>query len=655
MLEIYIKKKHQFKDLTFFFKKSQCSHNSTPFYIINKTKNKNKKSNMKPAVPKKWYIKDINPHSTKRLALTNCSPGDRPSQPLQNTFTSFAVTPNELQAVGSSRTSKRKPNQTSSYKQHRPPSAEITSRNPNPPVVNPLSTSSKLRPKPIIYNVTSPKIKVKTQNNPFSSSQRSFPSTSFSKPVVKAKTCNELTCEAKIDKTEQASKSTQCVNESSKSIQQLNETSLTIKAENPENSTKNVPLVSPVNQMMRRLTLSEKEKNGDSGSKSSGVRPKADEENIFSVQNGGDSVTKSSGVRPFMRESEAEKKKVQVRSYSQNPKPPMGGSANTYSPEPHAKIKVGSLQIGSPKKLDNPLQKITNLVREISELEGNGDYDRMRNYVKELEDKITDLKSSIELNGRNQRKPNIFFYGENKENKQMLRETQYPVASENGLNNLVTSVRSQVRTSEQKESKINVIQVQNLISSNMNNQKHQYPKSTTNADLQRKKFDFQNKPVSIKIQTINPQEELIPEEPQVSISQEHSGGTCRLMSPNVEKMRRPLRYYISNAVNSFYRPLNMYEDSCEDNYFSQLCQEHMMQTFQSLHLSRNLFNNMENHCYKEKCFELEKRESHKFKKTLIFDLDETLVHCNESLELPADIVLPIIFPNGQKIEVIYFF
>jgi len=36
------------------------------------------------------------------------------------------------------------------------------------------------------------------------------------------------------------------------------------------------------------------------------------------------------------------------------------------------------------------------------------------------------------------------------------------------------------------------------------------------------------------------------------------------------------------------------------------------------------------------------------KKTLIFDLDETLVHCNEATG-NSDVILPIMLPNGLKI------
>lgn len=35
---------------------------------------------------------------------------------------------------------------------------------------------------------------------------------------------------------------------------------------------------------------------------------------------------------------------------------------------------------------------------------------------------------------------------------------------------------------------------------------------------------------------------------------------------------------------------------------------------------------------------------------MVFDLDETLVHCNESLEQPYDIKIAIRFPNGESTE-----
>lgn len=40
------------------------------------------------------------------------------------------------------------------------------------------------------------------------------------------------------------------------------------------------------------------------------------------------------------------------------------------------------------------------------------------------------------------------------------------------------------------------------------------------------------------------------------------------------------------------------------------------------------------------------------RKTIVFDLDETLIHCNESVKVHGDIVLPIKFPTGEVIEVL---
>lgn len=40
------------------------------------------------------------------------------------------------------------------------------------------------------------------------------------------------------------------------------------------------------------------------------------------------------------------------------------------------------------------------------------------------------------------------------------------------------------------------------------------------------------------------------------------------------------------------------------------------------------------------------------RKTIVFDLDETLIHCNESVKVPGDVILPIKFPTGEIIEVL---
>jgi CTD small phosphatase-like protein 2 len=41
------------------------------------------------------------------------------------------------------------------------------------------------------------------------------------------------------------------------------------------------------------------------------------------------------------------------------------------------------------------------------------------------------------------------------------------------------------------------------------------------------------------------------------------------------------------------------------------------------------------------------------RKTIIFDLDETLIHCNLDSTKPTDIVLNVDFPSGERMEVNY--
>jgi len=38
-------------------------------------------------------------------------------------------------------------------------------------------------------------------------------------------------------------------------------------------------------------------------------------------------------------------------------------------------------------------------------------------------------------------------------------------------------------------------------------------------------------------------------------------------------------------------------------------------------------------------------------KTLIFDMDETLIHCNENTNLPSDVIVELKFPTGKLIKV----
>ena len=81
-----------------------------------------------------------------------------------------------------------------------------------------------------------------------------------------------------------------------------------------------------------------------------------------------------------------------------------------------------------------------------------------------------------------------------------------------------------------------------------------------------------------------------------------------------------------------------------------LYKEHLFQTFQALKFVRSLQPvNLEQ--LKERRANLPVRKGWEGKKTLIFDLDETLVHCCEDITTSKPMVtLPIVFPTGETVQ-----
>ena len=78
--------------------------------------------------------------------------------------------------------------------------------------------------------------------------------------------------------------------------------------------------------------------------------------------------------------------------------------------------------------------------------------------------------------------------------------------------------------------------------------------------------------------------------------------------------------------------------------------EHLFQTFQALKFVRNL-PQVDPLQLRSKRVNLPKRPGYEKKKTMVFDLDETLVHCCEDIESSKpDVVLPIVFPTGEVIN-----
>lgn len=103
----------------------------------------------------------------------------------------------------------------------------------------------------------------------------------------------------------------------------------------------------------------------------------------------------------------------------------------------------------------------------------------------------------------------------------------------------------------------------------------------------------------------------------------------------------------------------------ERDYFCQLYKEHLLQSYQALNFIRYM-KPIDSKVHTQKKVSLPRRPGYQGtsirftryfiiliidKKTLVFDLDETLIHCNENTSIPYDVKLPIKFPQGGIIEV----
>ena len=121
--------------------------------------------------------------------------------------------------------------------------------------------------------------------------------------------------------------------------------------------------------------------------------------------------------------------------------------------------------------------------------------------------------------------------------------------------------------------------------------------------------------------------------------------------------RKDLFTYYITSQQKYHRSWS------ESDYFCQIYKEHLIQSFQALTFCKYLKPVDPKVLAQKKVF-LPKRPTHKGilsyffcfkynldKKTIVFDLDETLIHCNESTDVPADVILPIKFPHGEVIEV----
>ena len=95
------------------------------------------------------------------------------------------------------------------------------------------------------------------------------------------------------------------------------------------------------------------------------------------------------------------------------------------------------------------------------------------------------------------------------------------------------------------------------------------------------------------------------------------------------------RFYIDAVINAF--------STDNPTSFDQLCKTHMNTSIDILQYIRNANKPMPP-------IPTPRRLASTKKPTLIFDLDQTLIHCNEHASMPCDVLLPIKFPNGTVVK-----
>lgn len=100
------------------------------------------------------------------------------------------------------------------------------------------------------------------------------------------------------------------------------------------------------------------------------------------------------------------------------------------------------------------------------------------------------------------------------------------------------------------------------------------------------------------------------------------------------------RYFIDSVIEAYSSPTASKRELWLD-YFSQTVQcMHFLRTMEPIPLEIS----------QQKFLCLPKSMNDYRKKTLVFDLDETLVHCNERVEIRSDVVLTVNFGNGNSID-----
>jgi len=154
--------------------------------------------------------------------------------------------------------------------------------------------------------------------------------------------------------------------------------------------------------------------------------------------------------------------------------------------------------------------------------------------------------------------------------------------------------------------------------------------TTTNSSVAQESKSFSFNSSLINKHSSRVEEKNVPAANIKKEAQKAAAAICPYYMAGIDK-------YLRNNVNF------------ETDYFAKIYKEHFLQGYQAINFCKYLKAVDPAELAKKKVY-LPKKESHKDKKTIIFDLDETLIHCNENANIPSDVVLPIRFPHGDVIE-----
>ena len=117
----------------------------------------------------------------------------------------------------------------------------------------------------------------------------------------------------------------------------------------------------------------------------------------------------------------------------------------------------------------------------------------------------------------------------------------------------------------------------------------------------------------------------------------HCCSDANLFKPHkvTKEKKSQQRYYIDTVVNAF--------STTNPTSFEQICKTHLTASIDILQYIKGANKPMPKNVAPKPLPSTKKP-------TLIFDLDETLIHCNENSNMPCDVLLPIKFPNGTVVK-----